>query len=205
LWGRIFEPPTDFYTLLDRHARKALEGVEALQEWVVCENREERCQRVRDLENEADVLKMELGRKLDESFVTPFDREDIFELSNRMDEVINSAKSAIREIEAYEINPTVTPNLAELLEILVEGTRALVQSIHLLRNNLPDSSAQALIARKAENRFAKAYRASMKELLQMDDVRHILRAKEVYRSLMQMAEKIDRVGEKLQHCVIKMS
>ncbi len=111
LWGRIFEPPTDFYALLDQHARKTLEGVEALKEWVISDNREERCQRVRDLENEADVLKMELGRKLDESFVTPFDREDIFDLSNRMDEVINSAKSATREIEAYEINPAVTPNL----------------------------------------------------------------------------------------------
>lgn len=205
LWGSMFEPSTDFYELMEQHARKTLEGMRALREWVSTDNREERCQRVRDLENEADVLKLELGRKLFDAFITPFDREDIFELITRMDEVINAAKSTVREIEAYDIDPNLTPHITELIDILVEGTNFLVLSICHLRSNLPEASAEALLARKAENKFTKAYRQSMKELLKDEDVKKILRTKEVYRSLSLLAEKIDLVGERLQQCVIKMS
>lgn len=205
LWGSIFEPTTDFYALLNQHARKTLEGMQALREWVGSINRDERCQRVRDLENEADVLKLELSRKLFDSFITPFDREDIFEITNRMDEVINAAKSTVREIEAFDIEPSTTRNLPELIDILVEGTNCLVLSIDGLRHNLPQASEQALLARKAENKFTKAYRLAMKELFELEDVKQILRTKELYRTLLLASEKIDLVGERLQQVVIKMS
>lgn len=205
LWGSLFELPTDFYGLLETHARKVLESVQALAAWIGSDNRDERCQRVRDLENEADALKLELGRKLFDSFITPFDREDIFELCVRMDEVANAAKSAVREIEAYEIDPATTPNLPEMIGILEEGVSCLVRSFSSLRNNLPESSVQAGLARKAENKFTKAYRLAMTQLLRKDDIKEILKAKEVYRSLLIAAEKIDQVGERLQHAVVKMS
>jgi uncharacterized protein Yka (UPF0111/DUF47 family) len=205
LWGSIFEPATDFYDLLNQHAKKVLEGMEALHDWVSTDNRDERCQRVRDLENEADVLKLEMGKKLFDSFVTPFDREDIFELINRMDEVINAAKSTVREIEAYNIDPIMAPYVTEMIIILVEGTTNLVNSIGHLKDKLSECSTEAVLARKAENRFTKAYRQSMTELLRQDDIKSILRAREVYRSLAIIAERIDLVGERLQHAVIKMS
>lgn len=205
LWGSIFEPATDFYEMLNRHARTTLDGLEALHDWITSEHRDERCQRVRDLENEADVLKLELGKKLFEAFITPFDREDIFDLCHRMDEVINGAKSVVRELDTFDIDPQATPNLPELIEILVEGTRHLTNSITSLQHNLPQASEQALLARKAENKFTKAYRAAMKQLFEIDDVKLILRTKEVYRTLLLVSEKIDVVGERLQQIIIKMS
>ncbi|MGH9548738.1 MAG: DUF47 domain-containing protein, partial [Terriglobales bacterium] len=100
--GRLFEPRIDFYALLKHQADKTLEGMEALEEWIA-KGAEERCQRVRDLENEADDLKMLIERSLVDAFVTPFDREDIYDLSIRLDEVINCAKSIVREMEALDV------------------------------------------------------------------------------------------------------
>src|SRR5690348_3227265 len=98
LFGKVFEPKVDFYALLSQQANKTLEGMEALAEWMRSDSNE-RCQTVRVLEEEADQLKFQLGQKLVESFVTPIDREDIYDLSGRLDEVINAAKATLREME----------------------------------------------------------------------------------------------------------
>src|SRR5262249_27278353 len=95
---RIFDTPVDFYELLERQAAKTVEGVEAMRAWLLS-GAEERGQIVRNLEKEADEMKHDLERRLVESFVTPFDREDIYDLSARLDEVINGAKYIVREVE----------------------------------------------------------------------------------------------------------
>lgn len=179
-----------------------MEGMEALQNWLL-DGAEERCQIVRDLEKEADDIKLDLQRKLVDAFVTPFDREDIYDLSNRLDEVINAAKATVREIEALAVSPD-DAYLREMAATLVEGTRCLVNSFANLKANLPESDRQATLARKAENRLSRLYRTAVRELFQLDDLKKILRTVEVYRCLVIAAEHIDSVGAKLQHVIVKI-
>ncbi len=206
LFGRLVEPTHDFYDMLNKQAAKTLEGVRALENWVVDEDCVERCQTVRDLENEADVLKFDLAKKLTESFITPFDREDIYDLSQRMDEVINGAKGVVREIEAYEVRPSNhAAAIGELVGILVEGTQCLVLAFAALKHDPHESYNQAMLARKAENRLTKAYRSAVRQLLLEDDLKLIMRVKEIYHRLLDNGEKVDSVAEKLLHAIIKMS
>lgn len=200
---RVFEPKTDFFALLNIQSATTLEGVIALESWIN-EGVFERCQKVRDLENDADEHKLELERKLVESFITPFDREDIYDLSIKLDEVINSAKTVAREIEALEIR-TTDAFLKEMAATLVEGTRCLNQSFIHLQSNLVEAANQAQLARKSEKRFAKIYRQAMKALFTVDDFKTLLKTREVYSSLVSAANKIDIVGEKLVHVIVKIS
>lgn len=201
----IFEPTVDFYELLNKQADKTLEGMQALASWLKDDGGGDgRCQLVRDLEREADEMKMDLERKLVSSFVTPFDREDIYELSASLDEVINSAKSCVREMEAMNVSADGT-KLAELADMLVEGTSYLKNAVYALRKNLREAADQALLARKTDTRTAKIYRAAVKELLELDDIKKIFRVKEVYKVMMTGADRIDAVGEKLLHAIVKMS
>jgi uncharacterized protein Yka (UPF0111/DUF47 family) len=205
LFGRLLEPTHDFYAMLNGQAAKTLEGLRALEDWVD-DDCPDRCQTVRDLENEADEIKLDLGKKLTESFITPFDREDIYDLSQLLDEVINAAKGVVREIEAYDVRPSNgAPAIRELCAILTEGTQSLVLAFAALRNEPKSAYEQATLARKAENRLTKAYRLAVRELFAEDDLKLIMRVIEVYRSLLNAAEKIDNVGEKLLHAIIKMS
>jgi uncharacterized protein Yka (UPF0111/DUF47 family) len=195
--ARLFEPKIDFYEMMVKHAEKTLE------EWIR-RGADDRCQIVRDLENEADALKLLLEKKLVDSFVTPMDREDIYDLSARMDEVINAAKSTVREIEAMEVSPEDT-HMAEMAGILEEGTRCLVLSFRALKQNPQEAASQAVLSRKSENRFTKVYRLAMQQLFTYDDFKKVLKTREVYRSLMLVAERIDVVGEKLAHVVVKIT
>jgi uncharacterized protein len=199
----IFEPTVNFYDLLDRQADKTLEGIQALAKWLR-EDGTDRCQVVRDLEREADEMRLDLVRKLVGSFVTPFDREDIYELSSTLDEVINSAKNVVREMDALTVTPAGT-RLVEMADMLVEGTTYLRNSIHCLRTDLHYAREQALLSRKTDTRAAKIYRSAIQELLESDDIKRILRIKEVYKVIMVGAERINQVGEKLLHAIVKMS
>ncbi len=205
LFGNLFRPTTDFYGLLNGQASKTLEGMEALVDWLKNEESFERCQIVRDLETEADQLKFNIAKKLVESFVTPFDREDIYELSQRLDEVINGAKRVAREVEAYDTKPSLHPEIIEMAEILVEGTKSLQLSFIALRNNHVEAQTQAVLACKSSNRVNKCYRRSIKELFENNDVKVILRVKEVYKSLVENGEKIDLVGERLLNTIVKLA
>lgn len=199
----IFEPTVDFYDLLNRQCDKTLEGTRALSKWLK-DGGNDRCQVVRDLEKEADEMKLDLARKLVKSFVTPFDREDIYELSTTMDEVINSAKNVVREMEAMEIKSQGT-RLVEMADILVEGATYITNSVHALKTDLRYAAEQANLSRKIDTRSAKIYRAAIQELLETDDFKKIFRTKEVYNVMLTGAERVNAVGEKLLHAIVKMS
>jgi uncharacterized protein Yka (UPF0111/DUF47 family) len=177
--------------------------MEALEQWMH-QGATVRCQQVRDLENHADEQKLDLERKLVEAFVTPFDREDIYDLSIVLDEVINSAKYIAREIEALQMK-SQDHYVDEMAATLVEGTRCLVHAFEHLPTNLQEAANQATLARKSENRFARVYRAAMRDLYSNDDFKTILKTSEVYRIMMAASGKIDIVGEKLLHVIVKMS
>ncbi len=202
--GSMFEPRTDFYEMLKDQAAKTLEGMEALDVWIENGGGEEFGARVRELEKEADELKLALGVKLVESFVTPIDREDIYDLSARMDEIINAGKATVREVEALQVS-TDNQQMREMSEVLKEGTRCLYQAFANLKNNKAEASSQAALARKSENRFTKIYRQAMRQLFAQEDLKMILRTTEVYKQMLFAAEKIDVVAEKLMHVVVKIS
>lgn len=199
---RMLQPRINFYALLSEQARTTAEGMEALGDWIE-KGAIDRCQLVRDLEHRADQQKLLLQKQLANSFITPFDREDIYDLSTQLDEVINAAKSTVREIEALNYCP-FDPRLGEMAKILSEGSRCLLRAFENLGNNLDEASQQAKLARKSENRFEKVYRVGMQELFEMNDVKTILRTVEVYRAMVNAAQRIDMVGEKLDHVIIKM-
>lgn len=127
----------------------------------------------------------------------------MFDLSSRLDEVINAAKATVREIEALEI-PLKNSTLREMAMTLAEGTRCLANSIYSLKDNLDEAAIQAALARKSENRFARIYRTAMRELFADDDIKAVLKTREVYRCMVVASERIDVVGEKLSLIVVKI-
>ncbi len=86
---------------------------------------EERVAEIQALEKRGDELDREIGRRLDDAFVTPFDREDIHDLISRLDDVVDGIQAVAETIVIYGIDAP-TPESRRLAEILEE------QSVHLL-------------------------------------------------------------------------
>jgi uncharacterized protein Yka (UPF0111/DUF47 family) len=200
---KLFEPKTNFYLLLQQQAETTLNGMIALEEYM-SSGEKEKGQKVRELEKFADGQKLGLERKLVDSFVTPFDREDIYDVSTYMDEIINAAKATVRETEAMQFVPN-EQIYKEMAGTLVEGTRAIHGSLRELNVNIREAAIHAQQARKSENRFNNTYREAMTLLYNTDDVKQILKTTEVLRCMMNAAVRIDRLGEKLLHVIVKLT
>lgn len=199
----LFAPRVDFYKLLSLHAEKTLAGIQALSTWIET-GAKERCQIVRDLEHDADAIKMEIRQKLVATFVTPFDREDIYSLSVDIDEILNAAKVTAREIEAAGL-AECNHHLPEMMALLTEGAQIICSGVKNLENNLTEASKQAHAASKIDSHFDKIYQKAMAGLFQSDDLKHIMISREIYRCLAKIAERIDLAGDKIAYVIVKLS
>ncbi|MCL5807843.1 MAG: DUF47 family protein, partial [Deltaproteobacteria bacterium] len=91
-----------FYDLLLRQSAKTLEGLEALASYMD-DCSPDNAKQVKKCEVEADDLRLMLIQALDKTFVTPLDREDIFDLSRAIDDIMDYANSTVLEMDIYEV------------------------------------------------------------------------------------------------------
>ncbi len=199
-WRRLISSEPDFFALLSKHASVVDEGVKALHRYL--SQRDERdAIRVRQLEKDADDLRRELRGEIFDAFSTPIDREDLFYLSRRLDEVINYAKHTLRDVQILD-TPT-TSLTREMSAALVEGSGHLLEAIR----HLPAADAtchhHARAAKNCENDVTKLYPRALKALFEGEDVKEILKQWELLRNLDMTADRIDEVADVIMHIVIK--
>jgi uncharacterized protein Yka (UPF0111/DUF47 family) len=197
----IFPKEKDFYGLLYGQSCKTLEGIEALSKYMHIGNIEE-SQKVIELENEADELRRVIIDTLDNTFITPFEREDIFKLSGAMDDIVDYAKTTVEEMEIYELEPT--DSLISMVDILLDATTCLNTAVKYLKDHRAISAENAVKAKQLENDMETHYRLNLKDLVRNEDFSYVFRMREVYRHLSNMADKIDLTANMIHNILVKL-
>lgn len=140
----------DVLGMLRRQTEITIEGMDALIAWAGGEQEAER--RLRDCEHSADEAKRELRTALTEALTTPLDREDLFELSRGLDDVLNGAKDTVREADVMGVPPDAA--IAALAGRLGEGTRTLAGAFEALSSG--DQEAATARSRRRRQDSAQA-------------------------------------------------
>jgi len=91
-------------------------------------------QRIRDLEHAADALAHTALDRLDRTFITPFDREDIHDLVIQLDDIVDAIDSLAKRFSLYHIT-AVEPAFAQQTDILVQAVTTLDTAVHRLRKS----------------------------------------------------------------------
>ena len=191
-----------FFDLMFRQSEKTLEGLEALANYM--EDRStENAKQVKKCEVEADDLRMMLIQELDKTFVTPLDREDIFNLSRAIDDVMDYANSTVYEMEIYEVFSD--GHVKEMVNILISAGREINQAINLLENQPKVAAVHALKAKAYENTMEGAYRLALSHLFRGDDPIFMLKMREIYRHLSNAADRGDEAANIISSIVMKHS
>lgn len=100
---------------------------------------------IRQIEHAGDDITRRTLRKLDTTFITPFDREDIYTLMKRMDDVIDELDAATKRLMLYQI-PQPTKWLVQLSDVLAQACRAAAAAVRELRNlKKPDGLESHLV------------------------------------------------------------
>jgi uncharacterized protein Yka (UPF0111/DUF47 family) len=192
----------DFSGMLYAQSEKVLEGLDALHAWAEGANDGTR-KKVKDIEREADELRRILIEELNQTFVTPFDREDIFGLSRAIDDIMDYADRTVDEMEIYELKPNRF--IIDMIDILRKATRELSDSIRLIQKYPSIALEHATKAKALENEMEHAYLRSLSNLFKGSDTVYMLKMREIYRHLSNAADRGDEAANLIGDIVVKMT
>jgi len=192
----------DFSGMLYAQSEKVLEGLDALYAWAEGANDGTR-KKVKDIEREADELRRILIEELNQTFVTPFDREDIFSLSRAIDDIMDYADRTVDEMEIYELKPNRF--IIDMIDILRKAARELSDAIRLIQKYPSIALEHATKAKALENEMEHAYLKSLSNLFKGTDTVYMLKMREIYRHLSNAADRGDEAANLIGDIVVKMT
>jgi uncharacterized protein Yka (UPF0111/DUF47 family) len=191
----------DFYKLLDAQSEKTLEGIKQLRLYMKTDLSEDG-EKLITLEKEADELRRIVIDELNKTFITPFEREDIFILSRAIDDMLDYSRSTYEEMLILGLHPT--DETRSMVELILEASEGINYAIVHLKSNPRISAEHAVKAKKVENKIETEYRKCLVKLFENDDVKYILKMREIYRHLSNLADKIDYAADVIGHIIVKM-
>ena len=200
LW-KIFgkKREADFYELLLSQCEKTVLGCQALVRFL--DNASPPDELLR-LEQEADDIRRILIDELNQTFITPMDREDIFTLSRAIDDVLDHAYNAVMEMEVFEVQSNEF--LFKMAALLLKGAEELLNAIKHLKKN-PNVAVEYVVrAKRLENEMNDAYLDTLKQLFSGNNVRLMLSYREIYRHFNRSADTVDEAANIISDIVVKM-
>lgn len=195
-----------FIKLIHDQASLTLEGLEALKSYM--DNQDPAAARLLvSKEKEADEARRILIDELNRTFITPFDREDIFALSRTVDDVLDYAYSTANELEIFQVQ--ATPFMKRIASLLRDAAFELLMAVDRLEQHPSVAGDHAQRAKALENRVEDVYREALSNLFSgVTDIEHVvtvLKLREVYRHLSNAADRGDEAANVIADIVVKVA
>ena len=189
----------DLLGLLRAQARVTRTGLQHFVAWA--NGSADAADLVRASEHEADDARRAVQSALRTAFSTPLDPEDIYELSERMDAVLNAAKNIVREAELLATPPD--RHMAAMATAIADGQEQLCAAFDALGRDADAATAASDRAVKSCRDVERVYRTAMSELLDLDDVKEVIGRRELYRRCARTADALEQVAERVWYAVVK--
>ncbi len=194
-----------FLELLVQQAEFAVQGMEMLRKFMRNPD-PEIADRVSKIEKEADEVRRILIDELNRTFITPFDREDIFALSLTVDDVLDYATTTLEEMTILGVEPN--PFLERMASLLYDAAVEIQRGIQRLQDHPNVANDHAVRAKALENRIENVYREALADLFRvpqsLEEVVEILKLREIYRHLSNAADRGDQAANVIGDIVVKM-
>ncbi|HET7388492.1 MAG TPA: DUF47 family protein [Nocardioidaceae bacterium] len=201
---RLRPRDSEFYDLFTRQAEQLVLGAGLLAETIDAPDRADVARRMRDAEHAADETTHEVIRRVNTTFVTPIDREDIYALASRLDDVMDFMEEAVDLVVLYEIDQ-LPAGVQEQVEVLQQCAAVTAEAMPRLRT-MRDLSAYWIEINRLENAADRSYRLILASLFGGDyDALEVLKAKDVVDSLEAAADAFESVANIIEQIAVKES
>ena len=195
-----------FFELFERAAANVHQGSRQLLELLEKFNdRDERAKKIKDTEHAGDKLTHDTMERLNRTFITPLDREDIHELVSRLDDVLDLMDTATSRMVLYKIEKPTDDAIA-LARCLVHATGVLVEAMPLLRNmkNSKEILQRCIAIHTQENEADKIEQHALAALFEKGhDPVDIIKWKDIYQDLEEATDRCEDVANVLEGIVLK--
>jgi predicted phosphate transport protein (TIGR00153 family) len=209
-WFRKLMPREDrFFDLFAEHARTVVGGAEALQKLLAGgDDVERQCQEIIGLEQKADVIARQVLQAVRKSFITPFDRGDIKDLIESMDDAIDMMHKTVKTVTLFQ-QKSFDPLMQEMGGTIVEAARLTAEAVPLLNGIGTHAARLAAIAEevtRVEERSDELHDAGLRDLFQRHgktDPMAYLIGSEIYGQLEKVVDRFEDVADEISGIVIE--
>lgn len=208
-WFRKLLPHEDrFFDLFERHSRTVVSGAEAMQNLLAGDDVDRWCDRIVELENEADLITAEVLLAVRRSFITPFDRGDIKDLIQSMDDAIDMMHKTVKTVRLFE-KRGFDPLMRDMGVVIVEAAKLVAEAIPLLSKpgaNAPRLTAIAEEVMRVEGRADDLHDKGLKDLFKRHgktDAMAYLIGSEIYGQLEKVVDRFEDVANEISGIVIE--
>ncbi len=194
----------EFFQLYSRASANVVEIGSALVEFLDTfpVDSDNRVQKIRELEHEGDRLTHEVVDNLNRTFVTPFDRDDMYRLAGALDDVCDHVDEAAGNVASYGVQRVREPGIA-LAHVIVRAAGKLDEAIRNLEGFKVEQRT-LIELRELEDEGDRLHREAVAELFKSEsDPIAVIRWKEIYERLEDAIDACENAADVLEAILVK--
>jgi hypothetical protein len=200
-----------FFPLFESDAQNLVKAASLLKELLNSDDTTEHerlYKEIRDIEHIGDEITNKTYEQLNKSFITPFDREDIHELTANIDDVVDSINGIARRICLYKPKKMM-PIYKEMAELVYDGAKEIESAIHCLKD--PVSNKEKItracgIVTAIEHKADEKYFTGISELFEKEeDPKELIKNNKILEMLERSVDEEEDVTDTLKSILIKMA
>ena len=204
---RLIPKDEDFFGMFEQQAQNVVQGakllVEIMQDY---SDLDQKVLKVSSIEHNGDEITHAIVEKLNTTFITPFDREDIHELSSALDDIIDFIDATVGRMALYKVNgPTEDAlQLANIIQRCVEETAEAVTELHKFRKTGGNIRKHFIEIHRLENEGDRVSRAAIARLFECEtNAIEVIKWKEIYEHLETAIDKCEDAANIIESVVLK--
>ena len=198
-----------FYDYFSQPAQNLVTGVQLLSELVLPDaDAQAVSEKLVEVEHDSDAITHQLYQKINSTFITPFDREDIYRLGSNLDDVMDHLEAVGNLVYLYRLTtlPALPREMHEMIDVLDRQARLTADAMPRLRGGLKDLDDYWVECNRLENEGDQAYRMLLVRLFSGEyDALTVLKMKEVVEELELACDSFERVANTVETIAVKES
>ncbi|MEK7477653.1 MAG: DUF47 domain-containing protein [Candidatus Coatesbacteria bacterium] len=203
---RLIPHEESFFDLFEEGARNTHAGALALAElFADFRDVEAKAAKIKEIEHNGDRITHETMTRLNKTFITPFDREDIHELITRLDDVLDLIDASVSRMILYRVQ-TIPDDAKAMAQVLVESTKILVDLLSRLRHDMKTAAIlqMCIEVNTKENEGDRILHHALGGLFENGlDPATIIKWKDIYESLESATDRCEDVANIVEGIAVK--
>ncbi len=202
---KLFPKEIDFFEIFDRASLNITKAATLLVDLMEhFDNLESRAKEIYEVEQEGDILTHEIMKKLNKTFITPIDREDLYALASRLDDILDLIWGAVDRLVVFKVKES-TKEAISMSKDLMTTTEAIHKAIRKLKEkNYAHVQEYCIEINRLENRVDRDFRDALGRLFdEVNDPILIIKWKEIYEHLEDSSDRCEDVANVLEAIVLK--
>jgi hypothetical protein len=162
----------------------------------------EHAKRIKAIEHSCDDLAHSISTRLNKSFITPFDREDIYMLASALDDIVDLIDDAARALVMYDVHET-TPHARQFADVIQSMAIQLHEIVSMLSRPV-GINPRLVEVHALENKGDDIYHTAIAELFHnATDPLYVIKWKEIYEKLEAAVDRCENVANIIEGVIIK--